>query len=489
MNINTKTALRGKNRNNFGLEQLFDVEARPVIINNVEGQKSKPGCNSYVYELTHLPDDKKYIGYHKNGDTLYFSSTTNKKLKDILASGKPNIIDYKILYWGSVKECQQREYELLTAVDAAKNPDYYNKWNGSPGVKELNLELVNELTIEANDMRQRKFIRESKYRFLNRHSNVVEFTITELMSLDKLQIRELEIDIPNLKKIIDRIQQWMSVYDMPVILKNITIDGVFYEYLLISGNHTRTAYWETRNGNYGHTADTKMKCVVITEEVHRLLQESEIYLLANNFNAEYNVGKPFSVADGVQECLKHHKNGHSWETLAMKKRLMLLGLKSTQTKTVFNHVHDTLQKETWKKKYNRMVYDYTATHKSAVKDVVSKYKKDDNTFVLASSSGNPHFYRWMEKYIQHQLLRISIGKDVQQKVKIVVYHTNTRSKDHWVGLWAQLTRPQNLPNTYGETVLTDIDLEKIKDVVKYPEFSYHEMPMWTNKIQKGQKKS
>jgi hypothetical protein len=459
----------------WNLEIMFNPQLRPIIFNHPIGPRSKMGCTSYVYKITNTQDGKIYIGYHKEDDKRYYTSTTNPELKQLLASNIPGLFDYEILFWGSVNEAKQKEFELLTEVSAAKNPNYYNRNNGRPGIRAVNIKGVNELTDEVDDIRKHQYLKQ--HFLLSRENNVIELSVNELWKISKLQTRELELDSTNLHKIMGRIRNRIGHYEMPVIVENFITEGVFHEKILISGNHTRTALYKTKDENVGHTGDTLIKCVLITEDVHENFQESEIWILSNNLNAEYNVGKPFSVEDGIVEVIELEKKGHSWETLEMRDRLMRLGLSSSQVDNVFNKVYDSIIKDGWKKE-GQMVFDYVNTpeHKKILQDVVDDYQKQ-GYFVMPSASGNPHLYRWIEKWVQHQLTRIVNGLPIQERIKIVVYHTNTRSSDNWKSLWEMLIRVQNLPRAKDGHRFTDNELQLIKNHLKLPDFSYHEMPM------------
>lgn len=459
----------------WNLELMFNDELRPINFKRPIGPRSQQGCNSYVYRITNTENGKMYIGYHKEGDKIYGTSTKNEEFREVLAKKIPNLLNYEILFWGSVKECKQYEYELLTSVNASKNDLYYNLNNGQPGIKKINIDLVNKLTDEIDDFRKHQFLKDHIY--LNKELNIIEFSVEDLNELERLQSREMALDNSNLQKIVNRIRNRIGSYDMPVVIENITIDGEYYEYLLISGNHTRTAYFNTMNENVGHTKNTLIKCVLITEEIHQILQESEIWILSNNLNADYNVGKPYTTEDGTKECLEYEKLGHSWRTIEMRNRLMRLGLTSNQVETVFNKVDDTLQKEEWEKEGN-LIYDYVNTkeHKEILKDVSNEYRSQ-GYFVIESTSGNPHLYRWIDKWIQHQLTRISQGLKIQERIKIVVHHTNTKSETEWSELFKKLIRPQFLPKVKEGHRFTETELMQIKNIIKYPDFSYHEMPM------------
>jgi len=458
----------------------------PTEFNTPEGILRQPiGCNSYVYRITYVKDGRMYIGFHKEGDDIYTTSTTCKEFKEILASGEPNILKYEILFWGSVKECEQEEFELLTSVSAAKNPMYFNKWNGKPGVRKLNVEYLNEMINEINDIRTFRNQLDHKHFTID---DIIEISVVDLNNIDAVQIRELRIDNENLAKIVDKIRNRIGSYDMPVLLENITYKGKFYKQLLISGNHTRTALFKTKDENKGHTGHTLIKCLLIPEEICYQLQDSEVDMMGNNLNADFTPGKPFSSKDGIKECLFHHKNGHSWETVEMRQRLMLLGLTSGQVDTVFANTHDSIIKETWEK-MDRVVFDYTTRDKHLLESKAKEFaEKNDDTFVLHCSSGNPHLYRWLDEYYQTQMKRISEGKIVQNKFKVVVYHNKERSKKQWPELFKKLIRPQNLPSEFDGYIFSSNDINTLKGLVTYPEFSYYEMKMWDNAVESNKNK-
>lgn len=446
---------------NWNLEILSNDNLRPVIFQKPTGEtRPKKGTTSYVYRLQNKDNNKIYIGYHTEGDTLYRTSSRNDEFKEVLASEIPDILSYEILFWGSVSECKQYEHELLTKVDARNNPDYYNLTNGQSGIKQINIGLINKLTNEVDGVR--KF----KNNVLD-SLDVVEFSIENLYKIERLQTREMEIDSNNLSLIIERIAHNVGSYEMPVILQNIEIDGTSHEYLLISGNHTRLAYYKTMEKNIGHTKNTLLKCVLITDEVHKDLSYTEILLLSNNLNADFTPGKKFTKEDAIKECLEIKKNGHSWKTLEMRNRYQLMGLSRNIIDRVFEKVDDILKRRQWEKEGN-MIFNYREVpkHKKKLDEVAAKFEAD-GYFVIKSSSGNPHLYRWLLDWADTQKERMDSGLPIQEKMMIVVYHNSTRSQDNWPELFKKLFVPQHLDDKYDE----------IKNTFKLPKASYYEMPM------------
>lgn len=461
-----------RNVNGWNLEQMFDDDTRPEIFTRPKGPRTKNGCDSYVYRITNTQNKMVYIGYHKEGNKLYGTSSTNKEFKELLASDEIGLFNYEILYWGSVEECKQEEYELLTEADAKSNPMFYNKHNGHPGKKELNMELVNQLMKEVDDFRKHtNLMLDSELQHLN-ETHIVEMSIDDLFNkVGKWQVRKLEIDSDNLSTIVDRLRNKVGNYNMPVLLKDVTLDGIYHELILISGNHTRTAYWKTRDENIGHTENSMLKCVILDESIHSQMQETEVQMLGNNLNADFNIGKAFGKQDAIDECLEHHKAGHSWKTIGMRQRLMLMGLTSGKVEGVFEKVQDAIDKKKLEDS-NQMIFDYEDTHKEIILKKVARLTNDD-VFVIYCASGAPTLDRWMDKYINEQVQRIATNKPVQSRIKVVVYHKSFKNELNWPTLFKKLTRPQHLDKAY---------YDKMEHLLRYPEFGYEGMPISGPKI-------
>ncbi|RLD45402.1 MAG: hypothetical protein DRI86_05670, partial [Bacteroidetes bacterium] len=90
----------------------------------------------YTYIIFDPISLKRYVGYRGTFLTpaedlgqIYFSSTTNEELKDILT--KPNNLEYIVLdIFRDEKEAAKAEKEILSRNAAAKNPLFWNLSNG-----------------------------------------------------------------------------------------------------------------------------------------------------------------------------------------------------------------------------------------------------------------------------------------------------------------------------------------------------------------------
>ena len=88
---------------------------------------------AFVYLYTNIVTGQMYLGYHlvKEFGKNYFHSSTFKKFISIF-TGSEEILEYKILAYGTKKHMKSKEYQMLTDANAMHNDMYYNKSNGSP---------------------------------------------------------------------------------------------------------------------------------------------------------------------------------------------------------------------------------------------------------------------------------------------------------------------------------------------------------------------
>ena len=283
-----------------------------------------------------------------------------------------------------------------------------------------------------------------------------------------LQTRKLEYDTENILKIQDRIQHGTGGklgYDMPVYLTNVTIGGKFFKILKISGNHTVKSYDDHPISKF---AFTPLKTIEIGPEIHEQFSEQELRMIANDLNADYNVGKPFSKDDAVKECLGHETNGYSWNTVEMQKRFRDLGLTSNQIKKVIDMVHDILAKRKQVNAGNVVINYEKGKGKLILEDEEKKYR-DDNTFVMSSASGSPNTDRIIKAYLLEQQSRLDEGKKIQKKIVVLVFHTTEYTMKSWKGLKDKIEFVHNQ---------TSILTKAIKPFIKIPKFQFEELPMY-----------
>lgn len=455
----------------WNLEVISNPKTRPNQIVEIGGNFMRPsGMNSTVYRFTNLDNNKWYIGFHKESHKAYFSSTTNSEFKSVLANPKSNL-KFEIIDWGSVEECKQIEYELLTESDAKNNPMSYNLHNGRPGKTKLNIDLVKDLVNDLNVLRRRQ--KGKLFHFDEKTHVKGPEKASVLYTFEVLQTRELQIDNKNLEFVKDRIvnvKQDYGTYDLPVFLQDVQFEGDFYSFLLISGNHTITAYNVLEN----HYPETPLNYVVIPPDIHQGLSEMEIRMISNDLNANYRGGKPFSKADAVKECLGHHNNGYSWNTNEMQQRFLLLGLTKKQITGVVNDVLDKIEKQK-QKAAGMVVMNYSSKHK-AVLDLEVRRRQTEDLFVVPWASTTPNLNRILSKWKDDQEKRFELGKPIQDKILVLVHHQSLTTKNNFESIKKNILSIQDLLESYNPLLAKFRD--KISEHVKHPKILFEELDMY-----------
>lgn len=503
--IATSTVRRKIKGWNLGI--MHDDKLRPIIFNPpIESYRRELYHTSYVYKLTNTQNGKVYIGFHTEGDDLYYSSATDPDFKSILASNIPGILDYEIVFWGSEKECRGIEYDLLKKFKHIKsNPKCYNRSYGQKGVKPLDIDLVKTLQLEIDDTRefQNNII---KSILTDTSFSIEEIDLSTLIEFPKLQTRELEIDSDNynyVKSMVEnrvkrRYGKDQEQYDMPVLLKDIWLKNPdtneidFFDYILISGNHTRTVFFDLASSSKNLYFDLtyKLKCLVIESDVTEDMQEAEVYMLSNNLNRVNGGGKKFSTGDALLECKKFHVEGFTYRTPQMKQRWLEMGLTRGQVDGVIKKMDEHIKRD--KEIGNGyIVHDYTSNNgKNIIDNKVKIFKQDPNKFVKAMSSGNPSLYRLIDEYMGEQERRVANGNPIQNEIQIVLYHPTFDAEDNWNNkLRKQYLRPLNTSTNY--TVDTGVthyfspsEFNQLDGLFKMPKVSIEVLPIKTRAIKR-----
>lgn len=83
--------------------------------------------DSFVYKWTDTPTSKMYIGCHKG--TVDDGYVCSSKIMLEEYRKRPEDFVREVLSFGTYKEMRAYEMNLLLEVNAASNPDYYNRHN------------------------------------------------------------------------------------------------------------------------------------------------------------------------------------------------------------------------------------------------------------------------------------------------------------------------------------------------------------------------
>jgi hypothetical protein len=437
---------------------------RPKQILKIEGMIiPHSGHTSCVYQYYDVINKKWYIGMHKDTGEIYWTSTTNKEFKKILTNHNSQLI-LTIIKWGSVNEMYQLEHELLSKVNAKGSDKYYNLSNGRPGAKEINYTLINQIALELDWIRDDRRDRTiNDYKILNYTDNLnntkfgFDFlsegnVISDLYNYPKLQVRAETLDRENMDKIKARlgIQANSEFTSPPIFLKNRTYKGVFYNYLLISGNHTITSYWEL-----GTPFDeAEINCIFIPEEIHEKFLDIELHILGNELNSEKRASKPFSKEDAFREGLFLYEEGNSWETKEVYAQWVNRGFTPANVYNVWDKIRQEII-NIGMRKSNMIIMDYEGEHKSIIDDLIEN--TPDDIFACHYSSGAPALDRILISYWDEQDNREENKLKKHKSVRVYITHPNETVKNK---KWPRLkNRFEKIQNKEKGTHIEYIELE------------------------------
>jgi hypothetical protein len=369
---------------------------------------------------------------HKAMEKPYWTSATDKDFQKVLMNPDSNL-KLTIHRWGSVQEMKQLEYEMLTKVDAAKHKGYYNKHNGHPGVKEIDYDKIAQLRNELDFIRDNRHDKVNEFQIIGfEYLSDKKYTIEELKDWSKLQVRYETIDRDNLEKIKSKIRISMGNTDEakpPVYLKDVDYEGEHYDMLLISGNHTITAYYDL-GGAYRLV---ELPIIVLGPEIHTQFSDAELFALGNELNSEKFSQKSYSKEDAEKECLRFYELGNTWKCERNTIRMIKLGLTTNQVKTVYERVEQLIINNK-KRKGGWNVMDYEGEHRIIVDELIEKNTTDD-IFVCDYSGAAMKLQNILISYWNEQNKRLSLNMPIQKRILCYVRFTSETARDNY---WPKL---------------------------------------------------
>ncbi len=245
----------------------------------------------YVYELEnvtkgHIREGKKYIGSHDGSQGwAYNSHGTDEDLKSDIANGH---IRKEILFLHqALDKVREVEGEYLKEVNAGDNPKYYNKNNGIGLIKNLpNLELASEYAKSILDTGSILNVKETIVEVKKVKGKIPDTHF--LMNLVHWQTRDVKLFPDHVTDIaylfhayggdLLALEKDRDMKFRVVVLQNRLDEktGIKRD-RLIGGNHTLNAMKK-------EPAFTRVRVLMIPEEIHKDWQDLFIRKLASNLN-------------------------------------------------------------------------------------------------------------------------------------------------------------------------------------------------------------
>jgi hypothetical protein len=272
------------------MDQVKKITDRFLIIN----KKSTPkNYDAFLYRIdineTEDSETRHYIGWHAGKvDAVetqrYMHSGTDKDLKKAISTGHK--IVYNILDYGDKWEIATKEAAMLSSVNAANNPKYYNKSNG--GGKYCVLPNNNGVayTMYLN-------VQDGKYpiTFYDREK------IIEIKNNPKnIQVRNRKQDPAHIKILKDKmLGKTADDFDPIVVLMPKSKDDSLP--ILIGGKHTVFAMSSTKTMN-------GLRVVEVPFKEWALLDETDLYAFGLMLNPQQEkVSLPNSIEDAAKWVL------------------------------------------------------------------------------------------------------------------------------------------------------------------------------------------
>ena len=346
------------------------MNIEPITMKNVieyDIAKSPDKYEGFLYKYTNLISLKKYLGVHKGfvGDGYSHSSKNEEFVRDLFNNSLK--FKYEVLYYGDYKSMTVKENQMLTAVDAVNNGQYYNKSNGIPSFASID---------EAKCAKIVDDIRAGVYN-CETHEE-----ISDLIKLLRLQPRAAD-DLLHQKEIQDLIDTAQSTDGCdPIVIFEKCWGESKEEDVMAGGNHTLGASYKSQHARTLPTAR-------IPEEISKTLSKAELEYIGLLLNPiPERVDKGNQVADGIKFSLNRISEGMPQDSVILKNLLRNMGFKGPKLGAITNGVKKVIDKtkNNFRAGYTFKNYDAVPRYKQELETLVEQ-TRDKNTSCIAMSGG------------------------------------------------------------------------------------------------------
>ena len=268
-----------------------------------------------------------YGGYSKDGTDLYIFSSDDE-LANKLVISTPDMVKktLTILDWGKVDSMKRAESDYLDDNDAVKDPQWFNKQNnfGKNLAKKPDYDKIGKLSYDWYILKNNRKDLENQLTFhtfddIKDPRPFMDFHPSNMKNLqprDKVSYQDL---LNSIRFMIDKaIIDGTDITERakpPVVFKDRTWDGEFYDEILACGKHTTTGYTGHKHGKF---ADTSW--IEVGPEILDQFTDVELYKAANEDNRNRNSDRPIVKEDIIKELKYQVKKGGEWNTPEEKDR-------------------------------------------------------------------------------------------------------------------------------------------------------------------------
>lgn len=380
-------------------------------------QAPATGFDAYVYEwkVVKYPDEEeyrlekrtKYTGFHGgHPNDGYFQSATSKTFKKLFSDPRTQWVR-TILHYGTVSDMRTKEHQLLKAVDAAKNSDYFNKTNGF-GVSQVPNRAYCKLLFDNIKCGAYEIVFEDKKLHIN---------------MDYVQVRDKD-DQDHVNDIAEAIEKQggdtrsEGTAKPVIVLKDFHGPGIHRR---LNGTHTVKA------------ANQSPSCTVIPvkyipKEDYKHASESDLYTVGLWLNPIPKCKeKSSNEPDGLRYIRTMVKLGLDAANHDTYLTLEDVGYSRSQINKMIKQVKKEKNKNEEHNLHNVIDWSEGTPADKALKRRMKDLEDDGKVAVVKMSSGAFNFHRVLEKcYGQFTL-------DDEWKCVIMLYHSTRKAKEEWDG--------------------------------------------------------
>lgn len=382
---------------------------KPESVKDVQLGNPPSVYEGYLYRFTDMDTNRVYVGIHKGyvGDG-YWHSSKNKEFDKLLANSEANL-KYEILEYGDYNQMTVSEHKILSEADAKNNPLFFNKTNGAPKYKPIDLEKVKELVERIENGEFTSDVKES---------------IEEVSKYFKLQVRFIE-NPEHVRDISEKIDDAGGSTDKcnPVI---IAVKRQAGSDVIIDGNHTVAAVVKSKHGR-------DVPVARIPEDVHSEYTNEELLAVGNLMNRPPDVIKQrASKLDMIKYIQAQYEKGVPVDDISNKSFLKEMKFSNNQIKSILKEAKQEIEKGELKKA-NQLWIDYTTGSGKKSLEAKKDSTKDKDTMCIAVSSA---MFRW-DHIFNHVFTETELDKKtkIREKTKsklvILVHHNGPAAEEKW----------------------------------------------------------
>ena len=391
---------------------------------------------AYVYEYTVKPSGKKYVGWHVGMvDDDYHHSSTDEVFNEIFENADSEIY-LKILDYGESDVMKNKEYDILTEVDAANNPMYFNKSNGAPAYPHPNVDKAAALYDDI-----------IKGVFPTKTENLEDLYKKLIVDGNRIQARHEE-DSDMVDWVAEQ-TKYAGNTDMCEPLRILVDENGKYK--LLDGNTTLMGSHKSRK----HL--TKIKSTLIPKKLGTDDDWEDVALLMNPIpDFQKSASKPKDLAKRLYS--RYDKYGTPIKCKENRDFLTKMNVKNK------SKIYKIAQNWVNKGQVVGTYINYKLKHNK--KKLLARVEsfKNKTTYCDYMSSGK---FRWEDvlDFVCSQTNYGMLSKPKIKNYKIVIQHPNEKDDDTWqVNVGSHHQKIKSLCNKYNIKWLGFDYMEKLEDL-------------------------